>query len=404
MQKMCAIDEIKKKNDLLLEEINNRAVQFKGSLRAESFPLEFKRLLEQAEEFASEVEDFSKQNEHVSVSDYVWLNEIVAKWELVFSRTFHIKKEINISFPKYIDPLPNSEKKTLRQVPFSGDELRNWIQTKAFDLSKDRRLAFLEEKLRDGEGLLNFLLREVVISNKDEEHNDFYTALNFLASEILDGKINLVRQISPECYAWSLEDIWIKDVKKLKAYYNSKNRGNGCEFSLEDYSKACDQINQSFVGLFNPELKMSSEDFSEIKEYIENNYLTHGKVDPLDANKGRKLIVKKAKHIWESTRHLINPYDSIEEIHNRNWRWAEMFVRNFYENIIEAIENGDVSKTSKILSAFQTKEIPPESYSIPLEYHDLITNCFEAAIAIYFLSPELLSECQYKGYLEVILI
>ncbi len=408
MNKTYTTQEIKRESEHLLNEVNQTALELKKHPKSKKYPLELKPLLNQVEVFINDLENFSTQADHIQIDDYIWLNKIAVKWQLVLAKVFHLQRRINIAEPKNIDSPSTESGELLREIPFSANELEKWIKDKAYELSKDRRMALLWDKSQEYEGVFNFLLREIIVSSKDEELLDNYTAKVFLASEILDGTINFVHRIPSECYnqfLQFLEERWIKEVKKLKAYYSCKKLGNGDETIIkENYYEACEQIRQALIGTLNPNVKVGSEDFIEIKNYLEKHYLTNGKIDSQDHKKGKKLIVTKAEYISKNTYHLRKHNESIASFNYRNWRWAETFVKNFYENIIGAVEDNDVDKVARVLSAFQIQEVVPEGFKISLENHDLITNCFEAAIAIYFLSPTLLNKCQEEGKLANIFI
>lgn len=97
------------------------------------------------------------------------------------------------------------------------------------------------------------------------------------------------------------------------------------------------------------------------------------KINPLDDDslKLSWLIRKKARRIYETT-----GFTSTDH----NWMLAETYVKMFYENIIPAVEQNDREKVLRVLKAFQ--------YSKTSGF--LIKNCFEVALAIYFLNPKII--------------
>ncbi|MFQ4136121.1 hypothetical protein PGN35_007350 [Nodosilinea sp. PGN35] len=390
---------IKNENDSLLEEISERVLELKDYASLENPPEDLNQVIERAESLAKDIENYPSQIDHIQMEDYIWLNEAALSWQSIFSKVFRIQKRINVTQPKKFDPPPLEE--NIRYPLLFETQLKEWISIKASVLSKERRLAFFNEAVQKI-GYFDAVLGKI-LSSKDEELNDYYTANTFLACEILDRNIDFACQISSECYGW-LESVWIKEVKKLKAFYLSKDRGDGYGDTFEDYTRACQQIYQFLLGVANPNIKVPSEYFGEIKDYIEHNYLTEGKIDSLNHEKGGKLIAEKARRISEALFPFKGFDNNSDDFNNRNWRWAETFVKGFYENIIGAVEDGDIEKASKVLSTLQLKEVLPEGYNILPENHDLITNCFEASIVVYFLDPLILKQCQEKGTPATVII
>ena len=208
-------------------------------------------------------------------------------------------------------------------------------------------------------------------STEQDMKNDWYSACTFLVSQLIDSKIINFIQIGPDCYP-HLEEIWLKDVKKLKAYFIWENNDKGS--IKRNYYEACKEFRQLLINKKNASL----EDFEKVKTYLETYYLTNGKIDE---NKygTENLINTKANRIWESTG---NPDK------NENWFRAKLYVNMFYENIIPAVMENDRDKILTILKAFQFSKMPEHRY--------LIINCFEAAIAIAFLNKNILQEILNK--------
>src|SRR5271157_4121103 len=59
-----------------------------------------------------------------------------------------------------------------------------------------------------------------------------------------------------------------------------------------------------------------------------------------------------------------------------------MYVRLFYENIIPAVVEKDRLSVLRVLKAFQYSKAPENCWRV--------INCFEAALAIYFLDREII--------------
>ncbi len=62
--------------------------------------------------------------------------------------------------------------------------------------------------------------------------------------------------------------------------------------------------------------------------------------------------------------------------------YAETYVRMFYQNISRAIEKSDIETVEMVLKSFE--------YSNKRENRFDIVNCFETALVIYFLDPEII--------------
>jgi hypothetical protein len=206
---------------------------------------------------------------------------------------------------------------------------------------------------------------------------DWYTAQVFLASDILDGFPNFAGRIASTSY-WRVEEVWVKSVKRLRAYFIWQRRGNGVDPTHEkdDYFQACEQLRDMLV---NKDMKARLEEFGEPKAYLESRYLSDGKIDQNKPSM-KILISKKAERIWQVTG---------ETDQAKNWLNAEIYVRMFYESIIPAVLENDREKTLTVLKAFQYSKAPENSF--------WVINCFEVALAIYFLDPDIIQELWDKS-------
>jgi hypothetical protein len=133
--------------------------------------------------------------------------------------------------------------------------------------------------------------------------------------------------------------------------------------------------------LVNDQIKAQAVEFGAIRSYLENRYLTDGKV----AHEGRREKSRRAKKLIETKAQRIkkrrkeNEAGYVEAVQDdlANWLAAETYVRLFYENIIPAVEKKDPISVLKVLKAFQYSKAPENCW--------WVINCFEAALAIYFL-------------------
>ncbi|NOU16672.1 MAG: hypothetical protein HOO91_03850 [Bacteroidales bacterium] len=236
--------------------------------------------------------------------------------------------------------------------------LNSYVKAYAYLLSKLRKV---EKVFADQEHLHRLI--ESISSTEREMLDDWNRATSFVVLEILSGKIPF-NQVQPESYP-ILESVWEKDIKLLKAYFVWFNNKTGDADS--NYFKASQEIRKL---LFIPS-DYSLHDFDKIKNYLNDRYLgKDGKIDETKQST-HDLIACKAERIYHTTGNT----NSIE-----NWFRAKLYVKFFYENIIPAIVNNESDKINYILKAFEFSKSPNNRF--------LIINCFEAAIAIYFINKE----------------
>jgi tetratricopeptide (TPR) repeat protein len=242
-------------------------------------------------------------------------------------------------------------------------ELGKWIERTASDLSLDRRFRGLLATIDD-------LLREIE-SAPEETQRDRYHATVLLAVEILDGRIDFARHIDPSSY-WRLEDdCWLQDVKYSKAYKLWMERGGGVDPQKEneDYIKADEQV---CARLLDPGIKATVDEFAPVRDYLNRRYLTQGKLDRTKAATARLLNIK-AYHLWETT--------GLSEA--ENWSRAERYCESFYGNIVPAVTLKSVEHVRAVLDALEIRHGASRA--------DVAVSCFEMAIAVYFLDPEIVT-------------
>lgn len=173
-----------------------------------------------------------------------------------------------------------------------------------------------------------------------------------------------------------MEELWLQEVKSLRAYFIGLNKGGGFSAtSDENYLDACKQLNKILI---NPNIKASKVEFGKVKHYLEEHYLINNKINIASNFVSGKLISRKAKRIYERIG---------EESDMKGWASAETFVRMFYENIIPAVMEKDRERTLSVLKAFWG-DSNRNKFSIIVV--SSIVNCFEAALAIYFLDPDII--------------
>jgi hypothetical protein len=258
----------------------------------------------------------------------------------------------------------------LTQKTFTDEDVDKWLKEKANRLSRDRRLHQLTNWSLDW-------LIDGIISTPAEEFLDWQSSRLLFGCQILDGTIDFANQTVWKLYAL-LEDLWLNDVKQYLAYFIWKNKGGSWEPEqrLNNYYLACEYLR---LGLAEkPEIKGSRRDFGELRTYLDHRYLSAGKFD-LSKPSAKTMIDKKAYQIMATT----GQTDSL-----KNWMRAEQYARLFYNNIIPAVLDEDRTNTQMVLEALQLREAPESCF--------LIINCFEAALAIYFLNPDIVKD-QWQG-------
>ena len=316
--------------------------------------------------------DIQKYAELVdSFDNYQWLNDTVSYWQTLFVSLFERqKKPILLTINKELTP---------PQRRLTGEELRNHLEKKANLIGKFRK---------DSETITRAeMLYEITYpSNKEEMDRDWYAALTEFAMDVIDGKVNLADSLTPEIFP-SLENVWFKDVKQMKAYFVWKRlSGRWDPYSAEDhYYTACRQIAKNLFSKTG--LQADKEKFGPMRRYLLERYLVDERTcagyqgaDNIGGYKPamHSLILRKAERIFQTTGNT----DS-----NENWGNAETYVNMYYGSIIDAVvRSGDA--IGHVLEAFRFSKAPACRF--------LVINAFEAALAIYFLDPEAVCE-KYCG-------
>lgn len=305
----------------------------------------------QIEELLSEIGEVSARSR--SLDEYRWAEGMLSAWQAVYSTVLNRPMPIPLERPKHVlvaDLPPVRDPGRL----YSEEEFRRQIDTIAGTIASTR---------------ISILGR---CSSDQEMRRDWSYAETYLAGEILDGKINLPKRIGRNLYG-HLERIWIKYVKCLWAFFNWVNRGRPLYGfgDPSDYRGPCAHLQSLLV---NARMKASVAEFEPIRSYLRDRYLdSNGKVD-LKKPHLRALVETKANRIYGLTRDS----DSL-----KNWLGAEAYVQLYYENIIDAVETADEERTLRVLKAFQFSKAPENGFRV--------INCFEVAIAIYFLDPDVIT-------------
>jgi hypothetical protein len=343
MQNLQSIDEIKERHNVLYEIV----LKDGKNLLIESD--KSRHFFEKVETLLNDIIALSATTN--SFDAYQWLSDASMKWQVVFSSNFNRPKIIKISLPT--ENLLSQPQ--LIDRAFSEKEIDDYIK-------------------RHAEYTAFWRIRETGKQSTDEEMlRDHHLAEAFLISGILDGEISFASRISSNSY-WRLEQEWLKEIKRLNAYFIWIRKGAKIDsiYELDDFYEASEHMRNMLV---NPGIKAQVTEFEEATAYIEKHYLTLGGTIDLDKVETKMMISRKAYRIGDKMREMNRHTDDV-----KNWIDAETYVRMFYENIIQSVIKDDPENVLNVLKAFQF------SKAVENRYH--IINCFETALAIYFINPD----------------
>jgi hypothetical protein len=321
-------------------------------LRAREFLEEAAAVLAQAQRLAREA----------SPDGYRFILDAALKWQVVFS-----------SFTKGPPRMPIWPMPSKTEVQ-SEEDLPNWFKERARMHWRVRKLyALLRRPDQSIEGLFGMLP-----STDLEMVQDWITAALIFAMEVLAGEIHLTRTLRPRSYG-NLEGEWLSDVKRTKAYLMwercvLEQQRDRQAWSPDDfYFEVCKQLRERLAP---GKDKAEPVDFAPIRDYLREHYLDA--VDKLAPHRedSDRLLRAKAHQIFAA---------GAGQGADADWYHACAYARMFYDNIIPAVEAKSQEERAEttllVLKAFQYSKAPENRY--------LIINCFEAAVAIYFLDAEI---------------
>lgn len=342
MKKIDSINQVKKEHEHLYRLLMKEGKNIK---HRNNFLMDAESLIQTIEKLSSSTKSFE---------DYLWLNDSAIKWQSALSTYCNIPRNIHISLPDDDLTLQND----LADRVLLEHELDD-IVTKHAQYTAYWRIRDLGRQ-----------------STQEEIERDKIIAEEALAAEILDGKINFSSRISPDSY-WRLEIIWLREIKLLNAYFIAlrSNSNNNPADPKKNFHKASEHLRNLLV---DPGIKAMPNEFHDVKKYLQKRYIkNNGKLDT-EKPETKILISKKASRIAERD----NNEKGIKTDDVKNWLEAETYVEMFYENIIPAVELNDEESILTVLKSFQ--------FSKAIDIHYDVVNCFEAVIAIYYLSPNVI--------------
>jgi hypothetical protein len=329
-------------------------------------------------DFIAEVDCFLEELRQLSgeaetVEDYEWISDAALKWQLIFSSVLNVPHSaVMLSAPSLL--------KSPEPLKFYTDEeLYKWCEGTALQQSLVRRTNFL---LKGDSPLVKLL-----DSTPEQRDRDWQDAEMLFAIKVLEGGFHLARQLGPDSYH-RLEQQWLSEVKRAKAFFLWEDRMDKLAQPSrheQDYLEACRQLR---VQLIRKDLKARPQEFEEVKGYLVSRYLAEGALDAKEPEVDKKyrfapekddaldLVRKKAFRIGQATGG-IDPA--------KDWEDALAYCRAFYDNIIPAvIEEDPVHRKEHSLLALRAFDL-----SQGQEYRNQIINCFEVALAIYFLDADI---------------
>jgi len=356
------LQDLKKQHKALYDRaLTDRSELVKDKAKMESF-------LAEVDPFLEELTQLSGEAGSVEESD--WISDAALKWQLTLSTVLNVPHD-----PVHVSPPPLLKSPKTRKF-FSEQDLQEWFQRAA----REQYLARWRDLVLREDSDLGNILR----STPEEQARDKHNAAVLFATEVLEGDFHLTRQLGPDSYR-RLESQWLDEVKRAKAYFLwEKRRDQPASPSRheQDYLEASRQLCSQLV---REDLKASCLEFADVQEYLTDRYLTGGTLDP-EKPGTTELIGRKARQLWQTTG---------ESDGAKNWTDASAYCRMFYENILPAVleKEPEIKREHALqaLQAFQLGEAPEHRYQI--------INCFEVALAIYFLDAGVIEELWNDGSL-----
>ena len=177
-------------------------------------------------------------------------------------------------------------------------------------------------------------------------------------ANLLSSSLDFANKVPSGSYRY-LEEVWLRDVIRMKAYFRYIDKASATvqtdDEARDDYFRACNYYR--YLLIYGQ--KSLAVEFVPANIYLRERFFDDAG-ERLDDNKVSALIDNKA-----TQDHIAK--EAVTE-----------FVYKFYGNLIPAITTGDKRARDAVQEAIVLSEGPNSRSSI--------MNCFEAAIAIYFLT------------------
>lgn len=322
----------------------------------------FEHYLDNLDSLISDIRSAAAQTESFDV--YKWFRDAATKWQTVYSGTLNIPKIIQLSLPTKELVLP---KLVLPSLPvgraLSEEEIKDRCKSLSAHTLRCRRKEF------------------GIWPTEEEKAKDYYLAEVSFVVDVLEGHVNFPSRIGKLSY-WRLENMWLKEAKEYMAYMYTLLRDDLMAIhpdrDRQDFEKICENIRELLVS----QQKGLISEFDEPQSYIEEHYLTDGKLD-LSKPEVIEQVDKKAHRFAEKILESSGKPDDF-----KNHVDAETYMRMFYENIIPAVlETNQENAKDKVLTVLKSLQF---SKSATNRYH--VVNCFEVALAMYFINAQVIKE------------
>jgi hypothetical protein len=290
-----------------------------------------------------------------------------------------------LTHDRFIDPIRESnirwrEQASLssRQLVWPDNDLEKWLFFKAAEIL-DSRAQQDHSRLSKEEIVGRYLARLTPEEVHYQTEQNWKQAELYLANDVLDGKFDLVRSLTPNSYhriEGPAGRRWLREAKTLKAYliWEAGREAPNSEGAAGDYLKACRQI---LDHLLSPQKKLPQDAFEPVQKYVENSFLKNRKLD--SASEKTKLWIAVKSQRLQDLQIVREPEKSKAE--------AERHMKKFYEHIGPAVLRDDAKSKESVRSVLQSLGLYRQ-----FEHYEAMVNCFEMAIAIYFLHPEKIAE------------
>jgi hypothetical protein len=234
------------------------------------------------------------------------------------------------------------------------------------------------DKLSDKERLDRFP------STEDERYRDWIAARACWWQQVLLSGIPAFSSFQESALS-DIALIWLDDIKEFIAYqmwyacrpthgiWNTESQKEA--LYLEGCHKIHDWLTSASIKYKNPH-----SEFVVAKQYIQTHFLKPGGEIDLDAEETEIAVRRKAERMREVGRSISEP---------QNKAAAQDYVKNFYENIIPAVEGAKTNAVESVL------EVLRDDYHTKKQ--SLLVNAFETDLAIRFLKRENILEFENKA-------
>jgi hypothetical protein len=322
------------------------------------------------DEIESFLEEIEVQSSQVSTIDnFQWLANIASKWQVILS-ALNIPRAVALELPE------RQLKPSAAAMSYlSEGEIEAQIREKAYLFSRERishRAEILFDYIKIREKALELASNPSKIfslvgytSDEIDERNDWHNAAASFAFDVFVGKVNFWRQIGPESY-WRLELQWLDNIKQLLAFTLWRKRGGGWGEAEKhaDFLAACADVAYLLVNVQN---KVPPSYFFDIRDYLEEKYLSNGKVD-FSKPDTKSLVKHKSEQLYNV--HWSNNSDE-------NWFYAESYVSFFYGSIIPAVIGDEEHLKRKLYNVLVCSDEAIDATHI--------INCFEIMLFKQFV-------------------